>query len=295
MKKSSQDLWRVVDVLNWSKDYLTTKGIESPQLEAEWMLREVLQFSRLEIYMNHNRPLSQAERDRFKELLKRRIQGEPLQYILGYSEFMGLRFEVSPLVLIPRPETEVIVERMIQIFKDSESVRLLDIGTGSGNILIALTKYLPQAWGTGIDISQPALKVAAKNAEINNVAERIELHQLDFLAQKLDNNMTYDLVLSNPPYVAGKWFQQLPAVVKNYEPHVALDPGKDQYAFYRRLAAIIPPLLTEQGILAVEIGGTYQQSAVEQIFDKAGLSCREVIKDYQGQSRGILAHKSSVS
>ena len=291
MALNQHKTWRLIDVLQWSKSYLRGKGIESPQIETEWILRDVLQLSRLEIYLQHERPLLPAELQQIKTLLLQRASGVPLQYVLGQAEFMGLTLQVGPEVLIPRPETEVLVETIIARLKSSPDTewRILDIGTGSGCIAIALARQLPQARLNAIDISPAALDIAKANARLLQVADQIEFQELDILSHLPDCSTPYDVVVSNPPYVAGKMFAQLPDNVKNHEPHIALQPPGDELAFYRRLAAIAPSLLKPGGLLAVEIGGDYQVQPVCALLNEEIFAAPAVIRDYGGHSRVIMA------
>ena len=285
MTVNNKKTWQIIDVLNWSENYLTDKGIESARIETEWMLREILGLSRIEIYLNHQRPLNKAELAVFKKMLMERAGGKPLQYILGYTEFMGLNFKVSPAVLIPRPETEVIIERLLELFKN-QKINVLDICTGSGNIGISLAKLHPHCRATGIDVSQPAIEIAKQNAENNSA--KVKFIKLDILKEKPDNSKKYELIVSNPPYVAGKYFEQLPEIVKNFEPHIALNPGADEYIFYKRLAEIAKEYLVKDGFLAVEIGGDYQVETIKGIFSQQSFQDFETVIDYLGNSRGII-------
>jgi release factor glutamine methyltransferase len=283
-------IWRVVDALKWSKEYLGRKGVVSAQLEAEWMLREVLHCTRLEIYLNHERPLTGAELARFKKLLQARAAGKPLQYVLGYTEFLGYKILVDEKVLIPRPETEVIVEKLLALIQDmgKRQIRILDVGTGSGCIAIALAAGCSSCQITALDVSREALELAHKNAVLNKVVEKISFIQRDILKESSTEEM-FDIIVSNPPYIAGQWWRKLDASVKAHEPEVALNPGRDALVFYRRLVQLGVSHLNPGGIVAVEIGGNYQEQEVSEIFKKSGFFDLQVIKDYLGQSRGIIA------
>jgi len=282
--------WRVVDALKWSKDYLRRKGIKSAQLEVEWMLREVLHYTRLEIYLNHERPLTGAELASFKKLLQARAAGKPLQYVLGYTEFLDHRIMVNEKVLIPRPETEVIVEKLLALVQSMRKgqIRILDAGTGSGCIAIALAAGCPACRVVALDISQEVLELAHKNAILNKVAGQISFIRQDILKESLTDE-PFDIIVSNPPYVAGQWWHKLDVSVKAHEPEVALNPGHDALVFYRRLAELGVSHLNPGGIVAMEIGGNYQEEDVSEIFKKSGFLDLQVIKDYLGQSRGIIA------
>lgn len=290
MADANTKSWRIIDVLNWARDYLRKRGVEAPQIEAEWMLRDVLNLSRLQVYLQHERPLTASELASFKQLLLSRIAGKPIQYVLGYTEFMGLKLEVNAKVLIPRPETELIVEKVIQQAgnKRKGKISILDLGTGSGCIAIALAKAFPRAAIVALDISSPALEVASRNAERHNVLRQITFLERDMLTDSCGDRQ-FNIIVSNPPYVAGEWYRKLPAVVKENEPRLALDPGEDELIHYRRLAELAASHLKRDGLLAVEIGGDYQEVAVREVFRSGGLDPIETLKDYSGQSRGIFA------
>lgn len=277
--------WRVIDVLKWAKKFLKEKGSESPQIETEWILREVLDCSRLDLYMEHEKPLSNSELAQIRKYLKRRAAGEPIQYILGYTEFYGLRFNVDSSVLIPRPETEMIIEKLLNIFSVKDEISILDIGTGSGNIIITLIKKLDNATGYAIDISTDALKIAQKNSILHSVQDKIEFKKMDILINKPSGE--FDLIISNPPYISKEQFEELPRHIKEHEPVNALKTDSDALSFYRRIREIAPELLKEDGMLALEIGGSYQEEPVRKIFENT-FNQIEVVTDYLGESRGLL-------
>lgn len=290
MATNKQQIWRVVDLLLWTKEYLRSKGSEAPQIEAEWLLRAVLHCSRLEIYMRHEQPLTPAELAQFKELLLKRVAGQPIQYVLGSAEFMDLTLEVTPAVLIPRPETEILVERLLEKMAQMprRSYRILDIGTGSGCIALTLARHCQHCEILAIDVSQPALTVARRNAQHLGLDERVVFQQLDILKELPPTPPLFDIIVSNPPYVAGEWIERLPEVVRRYEPTVALFPGDDDLLFYRRIRDIAPQLLVPDGWIALEIGGTYQAKAVTELFASGRFLPVEIFQDYGGESRAII-------
>ena len=162
--------WKIIDLIKWGNDFLEKKGVEDPRLNMELMLCHIFNYERVDLYMKFDQPLKQSELDVLRDFVKRRVTGEPLQYILGRTNFYGLDFIVDKNVLIPRPETEILVDKVIKDFKEEEEISILDIGTGSGCIAVSLAKYLPQAEMFAIDISKAALKVAEKNAVLNKTA-----------------------------------------------------------------------------------------------------------------------------
>ena len=293
METSTVKIWRVVDLLKWSKEYLATRGVESPQIEAEYMLRHVLNCSRMDIYLNYERPLNADELAAFKTLLINRAKGIPVQYVLGYTEFMGHTFTVSPAVLIPRPETELLVEKALYLLKQiqSQEIPVLDVGTGSGCIAISIAIGCERCRVTALDVSPAALRVAKENAESNRVTDRINFIEMDILNHSPENK-SFDMIVSNPPYVAGDYWKNLSELVKSNEPSLALYPGEDELIFYRKLANIARTHLVKNGYLITEIGGTYQQAGVCRIFTDKGFKIVETIKDYSGQDRIVIVGQS---
>lgn len=249
--------WTVIEILNTARQYLKEKQIENPRGNAEALLCRVLNLPRIELYLRHDRPLSTAETDTYRELLRRRVHHEPLQLILGSIDFAGARIEVRPGVLIPRPETEELVERAAaEIAKSTTPLRILDLGTGTGCIAIALAKRFPALTADAVDIDFEVLQLAAHNARQNNVGERVRTILCDMLAPRLLEMIAppYDLVISNPPYVAEQDFNSLAPEIRDHEPRLALVAGEEGLIFYRRVAEIAPQILRSGGILAVEIG-----------------------------------------
>ena len=275
------ETWSVLKLLRWATAYFTEKGIDSPRLDAELLLAHVLGMDRVGVYVNHDRPLSGAELDRLRPLVKRRGQREPLQYLTGTTEFWSLPFVVSPDVLIPRPDTEVLVEEALR--RAGEHGRLLDIGTGSGVLAISLAHELPGWQVAALDISQAALDVARRNAETNGVAGRIDFLRGD-LAELPGGG--YDLLIANPPYVGESEWAQLMPEVRSHEPRQALLAGEAGLACYRQLAAQAGDTLQPGGWLLVEIGFR-QAEAVRELFAAAGLQELFVRRDYAGQPRVV--------
>lgn len=277
----STETWTLLKLLRWTTDYFTEKGVESPRLNAELLLAHVLQLDRVGLYLNFERPLNSNELDTIRPLVKRRGQREPLQYLIGHTEFWSLPFEVTPAVLIPRADTEILVEEALG--RAGETGELLDVGTGSGAIAISLANELPEWQITALDISTEALEVAARNAVKNTVAERVHfLHgDLAELPQR-----QYDLIVSNPPYIAQSEWDELMPEVRCHEPQVALLAADNGLDCYRHLARQALGHLKSSGWLLVEIG--YQQAdVVQQLFKDAGLRDIFVRDDYAGQPRVV--------
>jgi len=290
--------YRVIDILKLSSDYLQKKGIENPRLNVELLLGHVLKLSRVQLYLNFERPLSLPEVDSFRQFLKRRASHEPIQYILEETEFYSLKLKVNRHTLIPRPETEILVDKVIehckQNFDQQKTVQILDIGTGSGNIAIALVKNLEPSFITAIDIHNEALLVAKQNAEYHQVSYKINFLQQDIFSKTLDFASIFDVIVSNPPYISKTEFEQLPREVKDYEPYIALNGGVEGIDFYSRLAEIAERLLSPTGFVAVEIGAS-QAEKVRNIFSQKRLfQSIVVIKDLNGIRRVVIARKTKI-
>jgi release factor glutamine methyltransferase len=242
----------VLEVLNRSTEFLDKKGIESPRLNAELLLSEVLNCKRLDLYLRFDKPLKDNEIDKYRDWIARRGKFEPLQYIIGKVEFYGLPFEVTPDVLIPRPETEILVEEIIKRCKEKNVKSILDIGTGSGNIPISIVKNLDDVKITSIDISDKALSIAEKNAMLNGIESRISFINSDI--KDYNTDIKFDLIVSNPPYVAAEEFPNLQNEIKNFEPGIAVTDSNDGLYFYRTIAEKSKSLMKKNGDIFLEIG-----------------------------------------
>jgi release factor glutamine methyltransferase len=287
---AAEKRWTILSLIQWSETYLAERGIESPRLNAELLLARVLGMQRLDLYTRFDKPLIDDELARYKSLFLRRLKREPLQYILGYVDFYGRRFQVKPGVLIPRPETEHIIEATIDLLKEREipSQRIIDIGTGSGCIAITLTAEIPTATVTAVDISDDAVYLAGVNAENYSVHDRINIRKLNILDPfvAIPDAGTYDVIVSNPPYISYSEWEKLPDEIKVHEPKVALTDGGDGLAYIRRLSELAPDVLKKGGWLICEIG--YDQfDSVEKIFTSAGLHEIRYWKDLNGIRRII--------
>lgn len=276
--------WRVVDIIQSSSDYLSKKGVPDPRLDAELLLGDVIQKERLELYLFFDRPLSKHELDQYREYIRRRGEREPLQHILGRSGFMKLMLKTGPQALIPRPETEVLVEQALKLTKD-RSVRILDIGTGSGCIAISMATELKDATVHALDSSQDALELAMENARLHKA--QIEFQHLDILNDPYSAHDRFDLVLSNPPYIAPTEKDGLQEEVRDFDPPEALFDSTDGLSFYRRFAEILPDLLVPGGRFLFEFGGAHQEKDVLNIFSEKDYHDLEVIQDYNGDPRVI--------
>ena len=236
-------IWTIKDVLQWTTEYFVKQHIDSPRVDAEILLSSVLQCNRVKLYVEQDKPLSQQELNTMHKLVERRGKHEPIAYILGSKGFMEDDFFVSPAVLVPRPETELLVEKAAAIFQN-EKIEFLDIGTGSGAIVISLLKLLPNAYATAVDISSDALRVALTNAQNLGVADRVKFVKTD-VYQGLDNQK-FALIISNPPYIPDKDIPTLAEDVQK-EPRLALTGGADGLDFYRRIVQGAAQFLDSDG------------------------------------------------
>ena len=274
---------RILDVINKTTPYFEKSGIESPRLTIELLLAHALRKKRLELYLEFERELDDQTLEALRAMVKRRVDGEPVQYITGETEFCGLRFAVDRRVLIPRPETELLVEVVLE----RKPGKIVDVGTGSGCIAVALAKRLPAAEITGIDASPDALEVATGNAKIHGVEKSIRFLQSDLL-HALPDSFTADAIVSNPPYIASGELAKLPREVKDFEPVRALVAGEDGLEVIRRLVVEARRFLSPTGFVALEMGAG-QRAAVEQLFVGADYTVAQVLKDLQGHERVIVA------
>ncbi len=251
--------------------------------EDEIILTHILKCRRIDLHLN--KPvLTPEQQQRFGEYVERRRAGEPLQYVLGVAHFYGLEFKVNPNVLVPRPETEILVEEALRRFKGSS---ILDVGTGSGNIAVTLAKHIPQARVVAIDISEDALAVARKNAVAHGVADRIDFVRADIL-QWLTPGQAFDMVISNPPYIPSGQIASLPMDVQK-EPRMALDGGEDGLKFCQMLIKSSPPLLRKGGCLMMEFGDG-QGFALRALCEQTrAFSHIEILHDLNGKERIIIA------
>lgn len=262
--------WTIARLLAWTTDFFARRELESPRLCAELLLAHALGCQRLELYTRHEHIPQPGALASFREAVREAAAGRPIAYLTGVKEFFALPFEVTPAVLIPRPETEVLVERTIALIRSAHPPpqRVLDLGTGSGCIAVSLARHLPGVRVFASDISAEALRVAQRNAERHGLAGRIEFREGDLLACWQEGE-PFDVIVCNLPYIGANEAAELPASVRDYEPHVALYAGEDGLAILRRLAEEAPAHLTAGGHLLSEVG--YGQSAsVRALLDEAG-------------------------
>lgn len=276
----------VLESIRLSTDFLEKKGIESPRLNAELLLSSILNCKRFDLYLMYDRPLKENEVEKYREFLKRRSQFEPLQYIIGSVEFYGHIFKVNRDVLIPRQETEVLIETISSTFPKENNLNILDIGTGTGNIPICLAKHFTNANFVSIDVSVSAIGIAKENTSLNNVSDRIEFINTDIANLELHGTSKFDIIVSNPPYVALNEYQTLQPEIRVFEPMNSITDYSDGYSFYRLICEKVKYLLNPNGYLFFELGqGQFEK--VTQIMESFNLRDIKIKKDYLNIERVI--------
>jgi release factor glutamine methyltransferase len=284
--EGSPEAWTIRRVLAWSSEDLKKRGSTSPRLDAELLLCNVLGIDRVGLLIDADRPLAKPELARYRELHQRRRSGEPLAYLLGVREFYGRPFLVDRRVLIPRPDTEHLVEAALARTRSiSLSARVLDLCTGSGCVAITLARERPTSSVLAADVSEDALAVAAENA-LRLGAYNVGFVASDLFAAFRRGRHRFDLVTANPPYIAEGDISSLSVDIRGYEPRLALVGGADGLAFLRRIVAEAHAFLDDEGVLAVEIGSD-QGRAVQELFAAAGYRDVAVQRDYGGHDRVV--------
>ncbi len=273
-----------LELLNLGSEKLKLNNITSHKLDSEILLSKVLRKKREFVLINLNRKISDNEEKKFNKLINRRSLKEPIAYILKKKEFWSKSFYVDKSTLIPRPETELMVEEIIKIYKD-KSISIVDIGTGCGCILISLLSELKDSYGIGIDISNKAIKIAKKNALNHNIKGNIK-----FLTRSFTNLFNYnvDLVVSNPPYIVKKDIKNLDECIKNFEPKIALDGGKDGLDLIKKVIYKAREILKIKGILALELGNE-QINKVSKILINNNFLIKHNIKDFGNNTRCVIS------
>ena len=280
----------VLEAIKLSTEYLQKKGVESPRANAEILLAEILKCKRLELYLAFDKPLAENEVQIYREAIRKRGLRIPLQYIVGNVEFYGLKLIVNENVLIPRPETELLVEKIINESDKSANLKILDIGSGSGNISLSLSKNLPNSKVVSIDISENALAVAKQNAELNAFQDKVEFRNFDIMNGDLNSLGKYDLIVSNPPYVSENDYESLEPELKNYEPKIALTDNSNGISFYKHILETSDQLLNKPGKIYFELG-IDQSAQVRKYFEQNNFTNIKITKDYSGIERILVANK----
>ena len=275
---------KALNLINFGSSMLKKKNILSYRLDSEILLSETLQQKREEVLTNLNQKISKKNIFKYKRFIKRRAESEPIAYIIKKKEFWSKNFFVNKNTLIPRPETELIVERLIKIIK-KKGILILDVGTGSGCILISLMSELKCSKGIGIDISSKAINVAKKNRDKHGMQKKLLFLQKSITSEF---NQKFDLVVSNPPYIKTNEFKNLSADIQNYEPKIALDGGNDGLDLIKKVIYKTKNILKLNGLLALEIGNE-QIDKVSKILLKNNFKIEYIIKDYKENVRGIIS------
>jgi release factor glutamine methyltransferase len=325
-ESAAGDAWTVGRIIDWTTAHLRRHGSDTPRLDAEILLAHARGTSRIQLYVDYGVPLSEKERGTMRDLVRRRAQAEPVAYLVGYREFLGLKFEVSPQVLVPRPETETLVLELLAATRrtgldDGDAIpaslpsnpgahgllpiattpetdpspepwspRILDVGTGSGCIAVAVATHLRHARITAIDLSPVALTLARRNAALHGVENRVRFLEGDLFAP-LAANERFDFIVSNPPYVPAGEIAELPPDVRLHEPHLALAAGADGLDVIRRLIADAPGRLVARGGLFIEISPE-QATEVSRLFAAAGrFDSIETRKDAAGTHRVVMGRR----
>jgi release factor glutamine methyltransferase len=276
----------VIEVVRKTSEFLASKGIESPRLNAELLVGHALGLPRMRLYLEFERPVGDAELTAVRELVRRRGRREPVQHILGFTEFCGLRLKTDPRALIPRPETELLVETAASRVA-APPARILDLGTGGGAIALALARMFPSARVTAVDVSPEALQLASENAEATGLAGRVTFAESDWFGG-LAPGETYDLVISNPPYLTPGETADAAPEVRDHEPARALTAGDGGFADIGTIVAGAPGALAPGGMLALETGIGHR-SRLEEALKRAGFSRIEPHADLTGRDRFVLA------
>ena len=277
--------WRVIDLIHWAETYLKEKEFDNPRAEIEWLLCALLDCDRLNVYLRFEEPLSQSQLTILRNWVKRRLTNEPLQYITGSCDFYGRQFLINSKVLIPRPETERLVDIAIEKMNGIDSPSILDVGTGSGCIATTLGLEIPASKVMGVDISLDALVVANGNkAKLG--PENVFFIEMDILNTSPEK--LFDLLVSNPPYIPKNEMENLMKDVKDFEPVIALEDKNNGFTFYKRFAEIGRTIIKPGGWFVLEVGMGDHPNMVQSIFTKFGYLNLELIKDYNGDNRVLV-------
>ncbi len=281
----SKDVWTIGNILTWTKQYFGEKGVDNPRLDAEVLLSHILGTDRLYLYVHFDQPLQAAELAAFRQAVKQRAMRLPVAYITGHKEFMGIDFTVSPQVLIPRPETEILVQAVLDRLSGITQPEILDIGTGSGAIIISLLHILPTSTGIGVDLSVDALTVAQTNADRHGIGERLELRCGNTFSPV--SGRQFDVIVSNPPYITNDQLERLPPEVL-HEPRIALAGGKDGLDYYREIITQAAGFLKPAGFIGLEVG--YDQARQVAAFAEQTnkYQVQDIICDYAGIERVVI-------
>jgi release factor glutamine methyltransferase len=282
--------WTIGSLLEWTAGYLVEKGSEFPRLDAEVLLAHALACKRIDLYTRYEEPAPADAKTRYRDLIRRRVEGCPVAYLVGNKEFFSLPFEVMPAVMIPRPESELVVLECLQLLKELPEPRVLDLGTGSGNLAVAIAHQHTGAQVTAVDLSAKALLVAGRNARRHGTDSRLRFLEGDLFAP-LGSNERFDCIVSNPPYIPHEEIDSLPKGVREYEPHLALDGGPGGFVIFDRLVAGAKEYLSSGASLILEIGAPQHETARHHISVHHEYDLADTVYDGSRQPRVLRARK----
>ncbi len=291
--------WTIKGLLEVTSNYLREKGVDSPRLSAEVLLALQLKVDRVKLYLNFDQPLHEREIAAFRELIKRRLNREPIQYITGIQEFWSLDFSVGPQVLIPRPESELLMEQVVSLrdkdrLTKSRNLRILDLGTGSGILAIVIARELAEASVWASDVSAEALALARINARKHGVEERIEFLLSDMWQGLLDSSLVFDVIVSNPPYIPSDDISSLAPEIRDHEPRLALDGGEQGMFFIKEIIKEAPQYLNAGGWMLLEMDPEQTALAMALMDKNDDYAEKRLIKDYSGHDRVVMAQKGGI-
>ncbi|MCY2955016.1 MAG: peptide chain release factor N(5)-glutamine methyltransferase [Planctomycetota bacterium] len=289
--------WTIRRLLEWTTPFFTRKGVDSPRLSAELLLAHVLKLPRIRLYTGYENPIPENELATFRDLVKRAVEQEPIAYLTGTAHFFNLEFEVNRDVLIPRPETETLVEHVLQLVRNTpglERPRVLDLCTGSGCVAAAIAHHLKSSSVLATDKSAAAATVARKNIQRLGLDGRVQIEQGDLYeaVQKQVDSQPFDLIVANPPYIRSDEIAKLDRNVRDYEPMAALDGGPDGLVVHRRIIAGAADRLVSGGRIYLEIAFDQGELARHVVGTAEGFEDLSVLKDYGGRDRVVSARKS---
>ena len=282
-------IWRLIDILNWGETYFRDKNFDNPRTEIELLLQHLIGCKKIDLYLQFEKIVKPKELITLRSWVKRRINREPIQYITRSSEFYGRKFIVDQNVLIPRPETEILIDVSVEILSKKNSPTIIDIGTGSGCIGITLALEIPSSNIIAIDISDSALSIAKKNADMYSI-RNIEFLRLDILNQDIIH--IADMLISNPPYISKEEIPDLMEDVKDFEPMIALTDKSDGLDFYRKFSDIMPHVIKKNGTAILEVGRGSHSDRVKEIFSKSGYNNIDIVKDLNKDKRVFIISNS---
>jgi len=292
MDPATPTVWTVRALIQWTTQFLTSKGIEAAPRETRILLAHVLGCTPIDVMTRYDEMPTDADRTAFRALIKRRVDGCPVAYLVGHREFFKLSFDVTSAVLIPRPDTETLLMEGFKHLTGKTNPAVLDLCTGSGCLAVSVANKVRSTTVLATDVSAEALEVARRNAAKHGVADRVEFRQGDLWAA-VPGGAAFDVILTNPPYIAEGEFADMAADVRDHEPRLALDGGPDGLAYYRRIADEAAWFLKPDGVLLAEVGWTQEPAVRELLAAAPGLSALPSVKDGAGHWRVVGAKKSA--